>query len=67
MMLDNASYDKVKVLYKLSEVLWFLDKHAIQDAETAGDLETRDILKNLHRDLQAHIEKLRQAVCIVSQ
>lgn len=67
MILDNTSYNKIKLLYKLSELAWFIEKHALLDAQTAGDKENADALLALQRDLQKHIEKLHKAACIITQ
>lgn len=67
MMLDNASYDKVKLVYKISRMIWFIDKHALIDANSAGDREYIDMLIGLRKDLEKHLEKLQKSVCIVSQ
>jgi hypothetical protein len=67
MILDNASYNKIKLLHELSEIVWFLEKHALRDAEEAGDRENFDELVSLQRELERHIERLRNAMCIISQ
>ncbi len=67
MMLDNSTYNKVKMLCQLSELCWFIDKHALQDAEKSGDQECLEDMKAIHKDLEKHIEKLQKSMCIVSQ
>jgi hypothetical protein len=67
MMLDNVSFDKIKLLYKLSDLLWFIEKHALLDAQNAGDKECVDALVGIQRDFQKHIEKLQKSMCIISQ
>jgi hypothetical protein len=67
MMLDNSSYNKTKLLYALSNISWFIDKHALHDARISGDRELEDMLVALDRDAKKYIEKLRQAVCVISQ
>ncbi len=67
MMLDNSSYNKVKMLYKLSELTWFIEKHAIVDAQNAGDTACAETMMALQRDLQKHIEKLQRSVCMITQ
>ena len=66
-MLDNVSYDKIKLLHELSCMIWFLEKHALKDAQAAGDTECYDLFVMLNKDLQKHIEKIRGSVCMVSQ
>lgn len=66
-MLDNCSYNKIKLLHELSCLLWFLEKHAIKDAENAGDRDCVELLTALQRDLNKHLEKLNKSVCTVLQ
>lgn len=67
MMLDNATYNKIKMLCSLSKLCWFIDKHALKDAQEAGDQECIKELQALRRDLEKHIESLQKSVCIISQ
>lgn len=67
MMLDNSSFNKVKLLYKLSDLVWFLEKHAIVDAHSAGDAAGAEMLLGLQRDLEKHIEKLHRSACTITQ
>lgn len=67
MMLDNSTYNKIKTLNHLSKLCWFIDKHALKDAELAGDQECVVALMALQKDLEKHIEKLQKSVCIISQ
>ena len=66
-MLDNASYNKIKIMYELSSNIWFIEKHAKPDAQNAGDLECLEMLNLLQNDLQKHLEKFQKAVCTISQ
>ena len=61
-MLCNCNYDKVKLLSKLLKISGFVEKHAIHDAEKDGHLLCAEEYKELKRDLNRHIEKLRIAV-----
>ncbi len=67
MMLDNSTYNKIKMLHALSELNWFIEKHAIQDAENAGDKACVDMMISIQRDVQKHIEKLQRAACMITQ
>lgn len=67
MMLDNSSFNKVKLLYKLSDMQWFIEKHAINDAQEAGDKESVELLLAIQRDLEKHVEKLQRSACIITQ
>ncbi|MCL4360855.1 hypothetical protein M1446_00695 [Candidatus Dependentiae bacterium] len=66
-MLDNCSYNKVKLMAELSKITWFLEKHAIDDAKKAGDKEAESLLRELHKDTSNYLEKLQKQVCTVSQ
>ena len=35
-MLGNCNYDKTKLLYKISKIAAFIDKHALKDSERDG-------------------------------
>ena len=61
-MLCNCNYDKTKLLYKLSALASFLEKHAIRDAEHDGHPLCAEEYKELKQDLERHMEKLRAAV-----
>jgi hypothetical protein len=65
--LDNTSYNKIKLLHKLSCINWFIEKHAQHDAETAGDQEFLSSLIQLQKDLEKHIEKLQHGMCTITQ
>lgn len=67
MILDNSTYNKIKLLYKLSELQWFIEKHALADAAAAGDQICAESFLALQKDLQKHIEKLQQSVCRITQ
>ncbi len=67
MMLDNASYNKIKLLYKLTELQWFIEKHAINDANEAGDKACAELMLAIQRDLEKHVEKLQRSVCLITQ
>lgn len=54
-------------MHEVSKIIWFIDKHAILDAQNAGDRQSIDQLIGLRKDLEKHLEKIRTTVCIVSQ
>lgn len=66
-MLDNSTYNKVKMLCKLSELCWFIEKHALHDAKNSGDIECAEAMEAINRDLQKHIEKLQKSMCMITQ
>ncbi len=67
MMLDNATYNKVKLIHNLSKMIWFIDKHGLIDASNAGDKECAETFAMLKKDLEKYLEKLQKSVCIISQ
>ena len=67
MMLDNCTYNKIKLLHEVSSLLWFIERHAINDAKVAGDAGCIEMLQQLEQDLQRHLERLRQNMCVVTQ
>lgn len=67
MKLDNATYNKIKLLHELSCIAWFIEKHALADAQATGDKECQELLGSLGKDLQTYIEKLQKSICMVIQ
>ena len=61
-MLCNCNYDKTKILYKLMNVSAFIEKHAVKDAEKDGHPLCAEEYKEMKRNLEMHIEKLRTAI-----
>ena len=64
-MLHNVMYNKIKLAYRLSRLVWFIEKHGIDDAKTAGDEECIELMQNLKRDLQSYMEELE--ACLKEQ
>ncbi len=58
--LDNCLYNKIKLLHELSEILWFIKKHGVQDAKRAGDQECMILCDEIESDLEEHINSLRE-------
>jgi hypothetical protein len=67
MILDNVTFDKIKLVYKLSDLAWFIERHAKSDAQQAGDSQCLEMLTELHKDLTTHLERLQKSLCIVTQ
>jgi hypothetical protein len=67
MILDNGTYNKMKLLHELSRLTWFLEKHALDDAQAAGDQEFIVLLTKLQHDLTLHLEKLQSSACTIMQ
>lgn len=62
-MLKNVRYNKIKLLHELSCLVWFVEKHGIEDAKTAGDKETMQLMQNLKNDLQQYLKKIDNSCC----
>ncbi len=62
-MMDNAKYNKVKVLYDLSALCWFIEKHALADAKKANDSECIKMLEELKKDLEKQIAAFDKNAC----
>ena len=58
--MENATYNKIKLLSQLSELIWFIEKHALADA--AGDADCIELLKELHGDLEKKLIALQQSL-----
>ena len=61
-MLCNCNYNKTKLLYKLSTLATFIERHAIRDAEKDNHPLCAEEYRELKNDLERHMEKLRVAV-----
>jgi len=62
-MLHNVRYDTIKLTHKLSCLIWFIEKHAIEDAQTAGDDACVQAMRELKSDLQKHLETFDAMSC----
>ena len=61
-MLCNCNYNKTKVLYKLSVLASFIDKHAMKDADKDGHPLCAEEFRELRQELERHAEKIRAAI-----
>lgn len=59
-MLDHCTYDKVKLLHEISSLVWFIEQHAKNDAQSAKDAACQELLTKLVQDLEKYIVKLRE-------
>lgn len=57
-MLANSEYDKIKIMCELSALTWFLEKHALPEAERFNQ-DYYELLKNLKKDLEDYTNKLK--------
>ncbi len=61
LMLDNCTYDKVKILHELSCLLWFIQKHAHK--EIPDNDVCHALLKDLEKDLEKYVTAFKELVC----
>ncbi len=61
-MMENATYNKIKLLSHLSELIWFIEKHALTDAQQANDTDCVEMLKQLHTDLEKQLTALQKSL-----
>ena len=59
-MLNDCKYNKIKLLHELSCMAWFLEKHAVPNAQDSGEGECVEIFKTLKNDLDKHIANLER-------
>jgi len=62
-MLDNCTYNKIKLMHNLSDIVWFIEKFCEQDAKVSGHKECHAAIEALEADLEKHIKILRDNVC----
>lgn len=62
-MMNNSKYNKIKVLHDASALCWFIEMHALEDAQKAGDKECIGMLENLKKDLEKHIVTFEKHTC----
>ena len=63
MKLNNCEYDKIKLLYKFSCILWFIEKHAETDSRALGDTQFHRFLGEIEDTLEGYVEQLQDMIC----
>lgn len=58
----DCNYDKTKLLHEMARLKWFINKHAIEDAEKVGHEQCKDFYKELEEDLNKHMIKLKELI-----
>jgi len=61
-MLQSCNYDKTKLIHEISEIIRFIDLHAVKDSEETGHPLCGLVYSELREDLQKHLLKLNLAV-----
>ena len=59
-MLKNSKYNKVKILQTLSQLEWFIKKHALSDAQDENEKKMEEFLKELCKEVESNIKKIEQ-------
>ena len=62
-ILHDCCYDKAKLLHQLSCCAWFIEKHALDNAQKAENHELHTTLQRLHEDLIRHAHALHDIKC----
>ena len=44
-------------------MLWFIEKHAEENAKKEGDKECHTFLDRLEKDLEKHVQELKKMIC----
>ncbi len=55
--LNNCDYNKIKVVHELSQLQWFLEKHAMPDATAHGHPLCANMWKEIHSEINKWLEK----------
>ena len=58
MSINDAYYDKLKLLYKFCKINHFITKHASEDAKKEHDEQFEKFLKEITPTLQKYIQQL---------
>lgn len=59
-ILKDAKYNKIKILQTLSQLEWFIKKHALSDAQSENEKKMEEFLKELCKELESNIKKIEQ-------
>lgn len=59
-MLSNCRYNKVKVLHDMSKLLWFIEKHGLDNANKEQDASCVVLFEKLKKDLEKYIDLLNR-------
>jgi len=62
-MLDDCTYDKIKLINELSSIVWFIEKHAKQNALNIKDEQCFDMLEKLAEDIEKFTDPLKHSLC----
>lgn len=60
--MQSCNYDKTKLIHELSELIRFIDLHAVKDSDESGHPLCGVVYQEMRDDLQKHLQKLSLAV-----
>ena len=60
--IHNHFYDKIKIMHELSCLAWFIEQHALQDAQKASDDTFKQYLQKLHSELSRNLAELKEQI-----
>lgn len=60
--MDSCNYDKTKLIHEMSEMIRFIDEHALADSDSSVHPLCGVVYKELRDDLSKHLQKLNLAV-----
>lgn len=58
--MNNCSYDKIKILHKLSKIVFFIDQFALKDSKDLS--ECNKIYLEIKQNLEKDMEKLKKVI-----
>ncbi|MEM3126851.1 MAG: hypothetical protein QW331_02170 [Candidatus Woesearchaeota archaeon] len=61
-MEHNCNYNKVELLARVSDLIWVIEKHYIQDAKKEGHPLCAAAYQEIADDLKKHRKKLTEAI-----
>jgi hypothetical protein len=61
--LTDCEYNCLKILYKLTEIDWFIENHALEDADDENEQHCLKMLADLKHDLEKHIAAFKDHIC----
>jgi hypothetical protein len=61
--LSDSHYDQIKILYKFSKMLHYIEKHAKDNAKKAGDEKFHKLLNEIEEQLEKFVSQLNDMIC----
>jgi len=61
-MEQNCNFNKVEILARISDLIWVIEKHYVQDAKKEGHPLCANAYQEIADDLKKHRKKLIMAI-----